>query len=196
MGGQMSQDDYTSRQAARDAEYDRAYRAWVQSLPEEERRAMEKAGLHAPSLQRHGTGSASCDAAESRQMREGDDPALLPDCGEDQEDGGDYCEPYSGCTYGQLDEAVRDAVRHVIAEILGHDNARLTAECFALVSGLLYGGDSMAEIARRHGVTRAAVSKRCVELTGLLGLRPSRAMRSLTARRSYRDARIRFLEKS
>jgi len=197
MGGQMSQDDYTSRQAARDAEYDRAYRAWVQSLPEEERRAMEKAGLHAPSLQRHGTGSAACDAAESRQMREGDDPALLPDCGEDTihaEAGGE--EAGGECTYGQLDEAVRDAVRHVIAEILGHDNARLTAECFALVSGLLYGGDSMAEIARRHGVTRAAVSKRCVELTELLGLRPSRAMRSLTARRSYRDARIRFLEKS
>ena len=62
-----------------------------------------------------------------------------------------------------------------------------------LVSGLLYGGDAMAEIARRHGVTRAAVSKRCVELTELLGLRPSRAMRSLTARESYRDARIRSL---
>ena len=190
----MSQDDYTSRQAARDAEYDRAYRAWVQSLPEEERRAMEKAGLHAPSLQRHGTGSASCDAAESRQMREGDDPALLPDT--EAMDVDSPGEPDGECTYGQLDEAVRDAVRHVIAEILGHDNARLTAECFALVSGLLYGGDSMAEIARRHGVTRAAVSKRCVELTELLGLRPSRAMRSLTARRSYRDARIRFLEKS
>jgi hypothetical protein len=130
-------------------------------------------------------------------MREGDDPALLPDCGEGAihaEGGGE--EAGGECTYGQLDEAVRDAVRHVIAEILGHDNARLTAECFALVSGLLYGGDSMAEIARRHGVTRAAVSKRCVELTELLGLRPSRAMRSLTARRSYRDARIRFLEKS
>lgn len=60
-------------------------------------------------------------------------------------------------------------------------------------AGLNNGGDSMAEIARRHGVTRAAVSKRCVELTELLGLRPSRAMRSLTARESYRDARIRSL---
>jgi hypothetical protein len=120
---------------------------------------------------------------------------MLLDCGdmdaEPPEDTG--AEGSGGCTCGRLDEAVRDAVRHVIAEILGHDNARLTAECFALVSGLLYGGDSMAEIARRHGVTRAAVSKRCVELTELLGLRPSRAMRSLTARESYRDARIRSL---
>lgn len=189
----MSSSDYTSRQAARDAEYDRAYRAWVESLPEEERRSLAAQGLEAPSIQRHGSGSASCDAAESRHMREGDDPALLPDTGEDAHDEAGGEEGSGGCTCGRLDEAVRDAVRHVIAEILGHDNARLTAECFALVSGLLYGGDSMAEIARRHGVTRAAVSKRCVELTELLGLRPSRAMRSLTARESYRDARIRSL---
>ena len=59
-----------------------------------------------------------------------------------------------------------------------------------LVSGLIYSGDSMTDIAQRHGITRAAVSKRCVELTELLNLRPSRAMRSLTARKSYRSARI------
>ena len=77
-----------------------------------------------------------------------------------------------------------------LAEIICHDNARLTAECIALVSGLAYTGSSMTEIAKRHGVTRAAVSKRCVELTELLDLRPSRAMRSLTARKAYRSARI------
>jgi hypothetical protein len=48
----------------------------------------------------------------------------------------------------------------------------------------------MTEIAKRHGITRAAVSKRCVELTELLDLPPSRAMRSLTARMAYRSARI------
>lgn len=190
----MSSSDYTSRQAARDAEYDRAYRAWVESLPEEERRTLAAQGLEAPSIQRHGSGSPDRDAAESSAASH-DPTDMLLDCGdmdaEPHEDTG--AEGCGGCTCGRLDEAVRDAVRHVIAEILGHDNARLTAECFALVSGLLYGGDSMAEIARRHGVTRAAVSKRCVELTELLGLRPSRAMRSLTARESYRDARIRSL---
>ena len=71
-----------------------------------------------------------------------------------------------------------------------HHNARLTAECIALVSGLNYSGSSMTHIAGKHGITRAAVSKRCVELTELLGIRPSRAMRSLTARKRYRDARI------
>jgi hypothetical protein len=85
---------------------------------------------------------------------------------------------------------MHDAIRRVVAEIICHSNARLTAECVALVSGFAYTGSSMTEIAKRHGVTRAAVSKRCVELTELLDLPPSRAMRSLTARKSYRSARI------
>ena len=88
------------------------------------------------------------------------------------------------------DEASWATARHVLGEVLNHSNARLTAECIALVSGLTYSGASMTEIAKRHGITRAAVSKRCVELTELLNLRPSRAMRSLTARKSYRSARI------
>jgi hypothetical protein len=85
---------------------------------------------------------------------------------------------------------VHGAIRRVVAEILCHNNARLTTECIALVSGLAYTGSSMTEIAKRHGISRAAVSKRCVELTELLDLPPSRAMRSLTARKRYRDARL------
>ena len=50
----------------------------------------------------------------------------------------------------------------------------------------------MSAIATRHKVTRAAVSKRCVELTERLDLLPSRAMRSLTARKAYRDAQLRL----
>jgi DNA-directed RNA polymerase specialized sigma24 family protein len=119
-------------------------------------------------------------------MREGDDPALLPEPEEapEPEEVPESCDT----------ETVWTALRRVLGEILNHDNARLTAECIALVSGLSYSGASMAEIARRHGITRAAVSKRCVELTELLDLRPSRAMRSLTARKSYRAARIRSLQ--
>ena len=48
----------------------------------------------------------------------------------------------------------------------------------------------MTDIARRHCVTRAAVSKSCVELTERLNLLPSRAMRSLTARRAYQAAQL------
>jgi hypothetical protein len=113
-------------------------------------------------------------------MRVGDDPALVPEP-----------EPEPEPTAATTDaETIWATVRRVLGEVLSHGNARLTAECIALVSGLGYDGATMTEIAKRHGITRAAVSKRCVELTEMLDLRPSRAMRSLTARKSYRSARI------
>lgn len=176
----MNRDDYSHRQRAKNAEYERQYREWVASLPPEERRKLEADGLDKPDTAHHGNGSAKGDAADSPLMKEGDDPALIPDPGP---------EPQPVQPPGT--EQTWDALRRMLGEIICRDNARLTAECFAIAAGLTFsGGDSMMEIARRHGVTRAAVSKRCVELTELLGLRPSRAMRSLTARQAYRAARI------
>ena len=175
----MNNDDYSKRQKARDDEYQREYRAWIESLPPAERRQLESQGLAEPYVAKHGNGSAMGDASDSPLMREGDDPALIPDA-----------EPEADNTTCDA-ESVHSAIRRVVAEILCHANARLTAECIALVSGLAYTGSSMTEIAKRHGISRAAVSKRCVELTELLDLPPSRAMRSLTARKSYRAARIR-----
>ena len=171
-------DDYSRSQSAKDAQYQREYRAWIKSLPADERRKLEAQGLAEPDVARHGNGSANGDAADSPLMRDGDDPALMPEPDP---------EPPPSI---HDDEASWATARHVLGEVLNHSNARLTAECIALASGLAYSGASMTEIARRHGITRAAVSKRCVELTELLNLRPSRAMRSLTARKSYRSARI------
>ncbi|MBE2180127.1 MAG: hypothetical protein IAE97_06615, partial [Chthoniobacterales bacterium] len=88
-------------------------------------------------------------------------------------------------------EGLWDALRRLVGEILVMPNRSLTVECLAVVSGLSYVGDSLTEIARRHRVTRAAVSKRCVDLTERLSLPPSRAMRSLTARKAYREAQLR-----
>ncbi len=182
----MNDDDYTARQSAKDAEYERTYREWVRSLPAAERRKLRQSGLAEPCVQRHGNGGASGDAADSPIMSEGCDPMLAPEPEPEPEP-----EPTVGASTRVPDsEMVWDALRRVLGEVLSHDNARLTVECVALVSGLNYSGSSMSEIAKRHGITRAAVSKRCVELTELLDLRPSRAMRSLTARRSYRSARI------
>jgi hypothetical protein len=175
----MNSDDYSRKQKARDAEYAREYKAWIDSLPADERRKLEAQGLDSPSLALHGNGSAKGDAADSPLMREGDDPALMPEP-EPEATNDSPCDP----------EQTWDTVRRVLGEILCHHNARLTAECIALVSGLNYSGASMTQIAAKHGITRAAVSKRCVELTELLGIRPSRAMRSLTARKRYRDARL------
>ena len=184
----MNRDDYSQRQKAKDAEYARQYKAWIKSLSPDERRELEAQGLDAPDLARHGNGSAKGDAADSPIMRQGDDPALMPEA-ESEPDF--HCAPNAEPHQPIRDnEAAWSTARHVLGEVLNHANARLTAECIALVSGLIYSGDSMTAIAKRHGISRAAVSKRCVELTELLNLRPSRAMRSLTARKSYRSARI------
>ena len=131
-----------------------------------------------------------CHGGRRRQcpQRIGDDPALLVDADPLPPELLEQHQPQPEPTHDT--EAIYCAIRRVVGEILCHDNARLTTECIALVSGLAYTGSSMTEIAQRHGISRAAVSKRCVELTELLDLPPSRAMRSLTARKRYRDARI------
>ena len=174
----MSGDDYTRRQSAKDAKYEREYKAWIATLPADKLRELKAQGLDVPDVAHHGNGSAKGDAADSPLMRIGDDPALVPE---------PEPEPPNTTTDA---ETIWATVRRVLGEVLNHGNARLTAECIALVSGLGYDGATMTEIAKRHGITRAAVSKRCVELTEMLDLRPSRAMRSLTARKSYRSARI------
>src|SRR2546429_9389458 len=74
-------------------------------------------------------------------------------------------EPVNGSRAPIDAEEVWDILRRLIGELLAERSARLSLECLALVSGLSFLGDSMTAIARRHGVTRAAVSKRCVELT-------------------------------
>ena len=75
--------------------------------------------------------------------------------------------------------------------VLADPNPSLGRECMALVTGIGYEGDSMQEIANRHGVTRASVSKRCVELCETLGIPPTRAMRSVKNRQRCREARFR-----
>ena len=136
----MNNDDYSKKQKSLDAKYEREYRAWVESLSANERRDLEAMGLHAPCVQRHGNGSAHGDAADSPMMAVGSDPAEIPEP-EIEEHDADHGDP----------DAVNSAVRRVVAEIIYHDNARLTAECIALISGLSYDGCSMTEIAKRHG---------------------------------------------
>ena len=178
-----AEDDYELRQRSRDEDYRKAYGEWVASLPPEERERLGELGLDRASVPGAGTGAPSRDVAESSMASCG--PVEIVEA-----------EPWPSTTQS-LDEPdperLHDLLRRLVGELIGQDNARLSLECLALVTGLAYCGDSMTEIAKRHGVTRAAVSKRCVELTRALNLNPSRAMRSLPARQSYRRARLKHL---
>ena len=184
----MTDGSYIARQRERDVAYRRDYERWVKSLSPEERKQLTALGVDAPSLP-GASGGAHNDAAESSRARcedefvEADEPvieAALPD----------VAAPHPSHPQAADDEFLHDLLRRLVGELISQNNARLSLECLALVTGLSYEGDSMTEIARRHHVTRAAVSKRCVELTQALNLKPSRAMRSLKARQSYRSARL------
>jgi len=176
----MSTDDYTRRQAAKDAEYQREYKAWIKSMPAGERKKLEAQGLASPCLQRHGNGAPDHDMAESSLASYTPDIAAMVDHDAD--------EPVNDM--GGMEDATR-ILRYLVADVLSEGNSRLTIECLAIALGLrVYAGDSMTEIANRHGVTRAAVSKRCVDITTRLNLQPSRAMRSKRARQTYRNSQL------
>ena len=177
----MITQDYADQQIDRDAEYQSAYRQWVQSLPDHERRSLRSVGLEKPVSGYHGNGAPAGDATDSPAMSCGHDPALEPEIAEPV--------PRQSCDH----EKTWDILRRLVGELLYHDNARLTVECLSLVSGLSYTGCSMTEIGQRHGITRAAVSKRCIELTDLLGIPHSRAMRSQSTRAGSRQARLRVV---
>ena len=172
--------DYIATQSVRNANYKRDYEAWVAGLSPAEHARLAAKGLAAPCLDDQPASHCglTVDIAESPVASDKFDIAKAID-------------PPPKPGDGLTNEALWDIVRRLLGEILGMQNRSLTVECLAIVSGLSYVGDSMCEIARRHGVTRASVSKRCVELTERLNLPPSRAMRSLTARKSYRAAQIR-----
>lgn len=174
----MNSDDYAKRQSQRDAQYERDYDAWVKSMTPAERRNAEKLGVLKPCLQRHGNGAADHDMADSPLASHEPDIAALVDHEEEQPE-----------THSM--GSATEILRHLVADILSEDNTRLTMDCLAIALGLrVYAGDSMTKIAKRHGITRAAVSKRCVDITERLKLPPSRAMRSEKARKIYRNSQL------
>jgi hypothetical protein len=178
---------YAARQRERDDKYRREYAEWIKSLPPEERERVKAMGLDKAYLP-SGSGGAVKDAAESSRARCEDAPIT-------EDEPASVGTSPAALDADQLaqDDAPHEIMRRLIGEMLMQSNASLSLECLALVTGLAYRGDSMTAIAERHGVTRAAVSKRCVELTIALNVKPSRAMRPLSARHNSCASRVNHL---
>ncbi len=186
----------------RDDAYRKAYRAWVAKLPRKERRRLEQQGLLEPSIDALHIGKGEDisampiadittlphDGIGGDEGDDGDDNACLDS--QDTVAGGGEVTNAAAPDY----DRVWEVLRRLLGELLSTPNAQLSLECLALVSGVGFMGDSMTAIAKRHGVTRAAVSKRCIQLTEQLDMLPSRAMRSLTARATYRTAQTKHYE--
>jgi hypothetical protein len=166
---------YDDTKRSRDRDYTTQYRDWVAKLSADERRALATQGLLEP-------------VVDAMRLGKGEDvtamPLAVPAYGPNRDD----LTPAHAHVPAGDGEAAWDALRRVIGELICEDNARLSLECLALVTGVAFDGSSMSTIAKRHGLTRAAVSKRCVALTDQLHLGRSRAMRSLTARTNYQTA--------
>ena len=174
-------EDYIRVQDRRDAEYQRQYKEWIDSLSPEERRALAKTGLDQPSVPGYSSGvGLNRDAAEKAATYD----HTLGDI--------EVTNSYAATST----EYTMEVIRKFLHEIARQRNPSLTIECYMLVTGIAYEGDSMTAIAKKHGITRAAVSKRCIELSDTLGVHASRAMKSDQARKAYRDARIKSLNKA
>ncbi len=174
----MNSDDYAKKQSQRDAQYEREYEAWVKSMSPQERREAEKLGLLKTCVQRHGNGAADQDMADSPAASHEPDMAALIDHEDEQPE-------------TRSMGSATEILRHLVADIIYEDNTRLTIDCLSIALGLrVYDGDSMTKVAKRHGITRAAVSKRCVDITERLKLPPSRAMRSEKARKIYSNSQL------
>ena len=167
-----------------DSEYKQAYTAWIATLTPAERAEVDGLGLAAPYIDPQGVGSPQFDEARAADLLSAEKSSPEPD-------------PHDDAKLAQwrIEKRVRESTRKIVCEILGSKNARLTTECLSLVTGIGYLGVSETSIAADFGITRAAVSKRCVELCKKLGLPPSRAMRSEEARNAYRESRLKVLDK-
>lgn len=153
---------YEDRQRVRDRQYAEAW----ETLSPKERRLLAKAGISGPELPVYATGKRDHDLILERCIA----PVVI-----EPDDVEEVTEHY----------APLDVVRRIVAELAAQDNIQLSFDCLSLVTGISYDGSSMTDIAKRYGVTRAAVSKRCVEISNALGLPPSRSMKQLTTRITY-----------
>jgi hypothetical protein len=167
--------DYHQRQATLDQEYAKEYAAWLDTLSPQERQQLAALGLDSPELPKRSAGiGLSRDAAEQSAAS----------CLEE------IAQPEADPSVTEADLRTCEVIQKLIGELIVDRNPALAVECLALVSGICYQGSSMIGIAKRYGLTRAAVSKRCVELAERLGVKNLRPMKSESAREIYRDRAV------
>ena len=167
--------DYKIRQSREEIEYAREYEKWIQSLPPDERAQLAALGLDRPSAPGWSSGPAlGLDAAELAVAEEVAAPV-------ENEEIHDW--------RVAADLRVAEAINKLLSEFLANDPS-LGVECIALATGIAYEGASENAIAKKYGVSRAAVSKRCIELAERLGVKNRRALKSEEAREIYRERAV------
>jgi len=170
-------DDYSMRQAEREREYRAAFespeaRAWIESMPPEERRRLEAEGLLKPLVPSSGSGMRDEDLADSPLASETPDMAAVVDR---EAPPADQCSTAAADVLASFCARIRSASRPLLV---------FDAICFA-TGVLALDGMSQTALAKRHGVSRAAFSKIATQWCTTFGLQPSRGMKSKRARKVY-----------
>jgi len=167
-GTRNDSDHYSVKQSIRDAQYrPRDYDAWLKSLTPAERAKLKAVGLDEPLMAANGNGISDKDLADSpwplkpRYSWEVDEYLARENTGKTGKTHEMPPENGESRSPGKNDpEPIWEIVRRLIANSWVHQNAKLRPRlprpgqraCCVL-------GDSMTAIAKRHGVSRAAVSK-------------------------------------
>jgi hypothetical protein len=167
--------DFIRRNDARNKQYQKAYKNWLDSLPPEERKKAESLGVGAP-IENHYRVSGHSpdqdrDAAESTHSRTDFNFATL--------------DPTSSSPTGSLitPEGMQ-VITRVVGMIIAHENVKIAtaALAFALNMDGLNGLGSIREYAARIGVSPEAISKAKRKWESELQLPPNAFAKTPTAK--------------
>lgn len=82
---------------------------------------------------------------------------------------------------------IATAIKRMLITIRNQSRPALACDAISIAMGFHIGeGKSIEQVAKKHGVTKQALSKRAIRLCTELGLDPSVLMRSIESRESYR----------
>lgn len=167
------------RQLIQDSIYAEAYRAWVESLPPDERAELESCDLDKSDTSRR---TNSWDDELAMQLASTNEIAWpiasggIPDGLDD-----------SAGRQDRMDVGV--ALAAFCARVRAHPNPLLALDTLCFATGLMgLEGRSQAELAALHGVTRAAFSKQVLAWLDIFELSPPRGCRSLRVRQALSRA--------
>ena len=176
----MIQDNYTTRQTQLNRQYRNSYqtpevRAWIESLTPEQRRKLQSDGLLEPMID-HTYSGHSQDAAD------------LPEASYEPDIAAHIDPPDSSAATGDSGDLRSDTLASFCARIRSIKNPLLVFDAVCFATGVLaLDGASQTELAKRHGVSRAAFSKIATQWCKTFGIKPSRGMKSEKARNAYKS---------
>ena len=166
--------------------YEDEYRKWVESLPPKQRAKLAAKGIDKPLADDHRVFKSDPSAAFDKASYDFNYDFL--DSQEKPTENLEGVEIAYGCqmlrwVFERLQEAKNEGIR------------RLEIDTLMMTLGMeqMLGVKSQTELAKKYGVTRAAISARVKSWQKFLGLRTTSTMKSPSACQSYRKSRLRNL---